>query len=378
MKRILVIVPSLKLGGQEKVAAETAQILSDRYETKLVVFHNNDAVFHPDCEIISLNLPASGNIFGKVFNVIRRTGKLRKLKKEFHINVAYSFGDSANLVNALSKGKDKCLIGIRSYMSLLKDKESGHFVFCRADGIVSVSKMLSWSLKNRFPDFKNKIITLCNPYDITKIEKQSEEDVEIDTEGFLIGAMGRLDKVKGLGHLLRAAAMLVRDSYPVKVMIIGEGEERQALEKEAEVLGIADYVIFTGQAENPYKYLKKCSLFVLSSVHEGFPNALVEAMACGLPVIATDCKTGPKEILCETLTEIKSYPKWSDYGILTAPFREMNNSEPEKEKMLMEVIKELLLDETKRKFYGERARERAAMFSKEEYVRKLFQIIEEL
>jgi glycosyltransferase involved in cell wall biosynthesis len=109
--------------------------------------------------------------------------------------------------------------------------------------------------------------------------------------------MGRLDTQKGFDLLLRAFAKCCRERPDWALTIIGEGEERDELQALAQNLDIASKVRFTGRVAVPAALLRRADLFVLSSRYEGFPNALLEAMAVGLPVIATDCPSGPAHIV---------------------------------------------------------------------------------
>jgi len=115
------------------------------------------------------------------------------------------------------------------------------------------------------------------------------------TEPVIVGA-GRLTLQKDFTTLLQAFARL-HQQRPAKLIILGEGEERQVLERTARDLGIAEHVSFPGFQTNPYGYLARADLFVLSSRWEGSPNVLTEALALGTPVVATDCPSGPAEVL---------------------------------------------------------------------------------
>ncbi len=110
--------------------------------------------------------------------------------------------------------------------------------------------------------------------------------------------MGRLTRQKDFVTLIWAFARL-RESRPARLVILGEGEERGALLALADALGIASDIDLPGFVNNPYAYLSRASLFVLSSRWEGLPGVLIEALACGTRVISTDCPSGPREILAE-------------------------------------------------------------------------------
>jgi glycosyltransferase involved in cell wall biosynthesis len=117
-----------------------------------------------------------------------------------------------------------------------------------------------------------------------------------EREEGLIVCMGRLSTEKGQAHLVEAAALLPR-SRPWRLTFVGEGAERPALEQRIAALGLADRVIFAGYAKDPFSWFQRAELAVSASLFEGFGNSLVEALACGTPVVAVDCPYGPREIL---------------------------------------------------------------------------------
>jgi len=109
-------------------------------------------------------------------------------------------------------------------------------------------------------------------------------------------AVGRLIKQKNFTMLIRAVAK-AREKLNIKLVILGEGQRRHLLQSEAKKAGIENCLSMPGWVENPYAYMSRANVFILSSNHEGLPNVLIEALACSCPVVSTDCPHGPREIL---------------------------------------------------------------------------------
>ena len=192
----------------------------------------------------------------------------------------------------------------------------------------------------------------------------AEEEIRLpwkERENIIV-SMGREDDVKGFWHLLKSFYLVKKEVSDARLMIIGDGEfeEYKVLAKE---LGVAEELYFTGMKKNPFPYLSAARVYVLTSYHEGFPNALIEAMALGVPVIATDCLTGPREILRKENVA---------YGILIPnmnPEKNLKASEiSEEEAGLAEEIKRMLTDEEYRKHYQKAAVARSKDFSDAYYV----------
>lgn len=112
----------------------------------------------------------------------------------------------------------------------------------------------------------------------------------------IILAAGRLENQKDFATLISAFAMVLK-KRPARLLILGEGSLREKLQAQIEAAGLSTHVLLAGFQDNPFAFMSKASVFVLSSVHEGFGNVLVEAMAVGTPVVSTDCPSGPSEIL---------------------------------------------------------------------------------
>lgn len=168
-----------------------------------------------------------------------------------------------------------------------------------ADAIVTVSEGVAADLKQIGLSDSN-IRVIHNPVVTPELFVRSQES--IDHPWFAAGeppviiAVGRLTKQKDFPTLIKAFAQ-VREARSTRLMILGEGEDRSQLEALIQELGIADSVALPGFVSNPFAYLSKSAVFVLSSLFEGLPTVLIEAMAVGTSVVATDCKSGPMEIL---------------------------------------------------------------------------------
>jgi glycosyltransferase involved in cell wall biosynthesis len=171
-----------------------------------------------------------------------------------------------------------------------------------ADMVVAVSHGVANDLA-RFGHLpESRICVIHNPVfdnDVEVLARASANHGWFEPSGPpIILAAGRLHRQKGFDVLLEAFAM-ARAECDCRLVIGGEGGERAALSAAAERLGVAHDVDLPGFLENPFALMARAGVFVLSSRWEGFPNALVEAMACGAPVVATDCPSGPREILSE-------------------------------------------------------------------------------
>lgn len=169
-----------------------------------------------------------------------------------------------------------------------------------ADAVVAVSNGTGNELASTAGFPRERIATVYNP--VVSAELLEQAEAPLDHAWFSPGSppvvlsVGRLDDEKDYPTLLRAFAR-VRAQRPVRLMILGEGRGRPQLEALAAVLGIAGDVALPGFVANPFAYMRRASVLALSSLYEGLSNVLIEALACGCPVVSTDCPSGPGEIL---------------------------------------------------------------------------------
>ncbi len=281
--------------------------------------------------------------------------------------------------------KRKIILGF--YMFLIR------FLYSKADSIIAVSKGVRESLiKFGVPEDKIKVI--YNPYPIEEIRKKTKEKVEEIFENVpYIITMGRLTKQKGQWHLLRIFKEIKNIFPDLKLLILGNGELKNYLINLSESLGLRTYVwdrdiltdeydvYFLGFKKNPFKYIARAKLFVFPSLWEGFPNALVEAMACGITVVSADCRSGPREILAP-YTDYRyqtKKPEFAEYGVLMPVLegivQDVSTPLSEMEKMWVEVVKELLEDKSLRESYSQKVRLRSEEFHIDNIVKEWEKII---
>ncbi len=172
--------------------------------------------------------------------------------------------------------------------------------FPRADALIAISGGVGEDLVRQLGIEADRITVVHNP--IMKSEIRERASAPLDHPWFAPGrppvvlGVGRLVAQKDFATLLRAFAR-VRASREARLLILGEGRERRALESLSRELGVARDVSLPGFDPNPFPYMKRASVFVMSSAWEGFGHVLLEALACGCPVVSTNCPSGPSEIL---------------------------------------------------------------------------------
>lgn len=173
-------------------------------------------------------------------------------------------------------------------------------LYPHVDHIVAVSDGVRSALLDSFGCQADKVTTIYNPIPLEKIgilSQQSPDHLWLTDKSIpVILAVGRLHQAKDFGTLLLAFSKFL-SHQPARLIILGDGPERSSLEAKVRELGIGDFVDLPGFSLNPYSFMSRSDLFVLSSRWEGFAVVVAEALACGLPVVATDCPSGPAEIL---------------------------------------------------------------------------------
>jgi glycosyltransferase involved in cell wall biosynthesis len=358
-KSCLICIRSVKIGGgAERIATKLGTKLNeDGMNVYYLTFlkSNKNYEFGGNCYTFNekFDNKTEGNY---IFNFLKRVKSFINLRvftyprliknfcREKNIDLIISFGEFYNFTCLLSKiffkKSFKLIISIRinqnSRYALSKNIFkyflfkifTVRFLYKKADLVIPVSKGVASDLFD-FGLNENKIVTIPNFYNIEKHIELSKEKIEpirnqIFQNSFLFLNIGRLHRQKGQVHLIKSFREVVDRYTKVKLIIIGEGNLKKYLKRLVNQLNLNDNVYFMEFQSNIFPFLRAADCFVLSSLWEGFPNVIVEALSINLPVISTDCDSGPREILCPNLSLLQKikYPYYGEYGILVKPFKQ--------------------------------------------------------
>lgn len=369
MVSVFMLITSLAGGGAERVASELSLHLDPQIQRQIVTL-TNTVSYPSDKPPLSLNFNfRSPKMLSLLWVFVVGTIKYRRLLNDHKPDISMSFLVLDNLINILSTSRKQNITTIVQVHTSLTKKFQGSIIpsrilkfliksaYNRADIIVAVSDGVKQELTCEFGIKPELITVLHNPINIAHINRLAQEDVEDEWFSGSIPKiinMGRLTEAKGQWHLIRAFAE-IRSKVPCKLAIIGTGELKGYLENLVSELGLHHEIRFLGWQENPYKYISKSTVFVFPSLWEALPYALIEAMACGMPVISADCKHGPREVIGD-----------NEYGILVRPMDgwDARASEPlsRSEEDLRDQILLLLSNENMREYYSTKAKERSSNF----------------
>lgn len=317
-KKVIFVVPSLRGGGGERVAAtllESLQRSSSNIKLILVLFDvESTGNLGPDIDVRYLDVRKSWDIIYTVKKFFKVIFNLSRIIKNESPCTILSFVDYSNVVNIignwLSGKKNRVIISVHNIPIVQMHECAPNFwekimgllirvFYNEADSIIAVSKHVGDDLVKNSRINKKLIHIINNPIDIDRIDNLSNEAVAeefFNEDAPIILAVGRLSKEKGFEYLLKAFSLL-KERRNARLVILGEGKEEANLKKLSTELGIDKQVLFPGFKDNPYKYMKRSTIFVFPSLYESFGIAMVEAMSCGVPVIATKSYEGIENII---------------------------------------------------------------------------------
>ena len=325
---IMIISQSLTGGGAEKVAANLSLGLKDSDNVILLTYQKDLREYYHAGKRINIS-SNSNSLLGKFFQAIKRIVLIAYYKNKYQIDKAISFVPQCDYPNIISSFFTECvaIIEVSSNSSIAFTGYFGRiirkYIISKASKIVVVSNGIRQDLINNWHLPSNKITTIFNSVDIGYIQNAKQQHCSEIIEGEYIIAMGSFRKPKGHWHLIKAfAAVRNKLHTDCKLLILGDGPYRDKYCELMNVLGLDDSIVMPGFVENPFAYIAKSQFMVFSSVYEGFGNAIIEAMVCGVPVISSDCDFGPREIIAPD-TDYRKKTNGIEickFGILTTPF----------------------------------------------------------
>jgi N-acetylgalactosamine-N,N'-diacetylbacillosaminyl-diphospho-undecaprenol 4-alpha-N-acetylgalactosaminyltransferase len=315
--KILFLINEFEKGGAERVVSHLLHHLPEKspqlIPTLFILDKSEFAYPIPENLIIYTGSKFHASYVLKFLKLPFIALRLKNIIKNDKINVVVSYLNRANYTNILATcygSNHRCIISERNTSSLtygskritdIINRLLIRYLYPLSHSIIAVSKGVKKDLKEQFKIPESKISVIYNPYDINTIRQKSREELQhkwLEKSQYkTIITVGRLEKQKNHTLLIQAFKKVNEFLPETRLVILGEGQDRDKLAKLIRNLGIDSIVEMTGLQKNPFAFLSRADLFVLSSDFEGFPNVLVEAMICGCPVISTNCRSGPGEII---------------------------------------------------------------------------------
>lgn len=333
---LALVISSLTRGGAERVLSLLANQWAARGRRitliTLAAIGADEYRLHPAIQRVGLDVRSeSRGPFEALASNARRWRRLRAALRRARPDMVISFMAETNLLTlasclglgvpvVVSERVDPRMYSIGRLRSSLR-----RWLYPRARAVVVQTERAGEWMRRRVPGARVHVVP--NP----ALAPESGDGAPAGREGRWIVAMGRLTRQKGFDLLLRAFARCASGHRGWSLVILGEGEERARLSALRDSLGLAGTVELPGQVENPTEWLRRADLFVLPSRFEGFPNALLEAMALGLAAIAADCPSGPAEIVEHGRSGLLVPPE--DVDALAAAMHRLMGDEEERRRL---------------------------------------------
>jgi len=333
LRTIAILIPNLLSGGSERLASRLSIALQDKFIVYFIVFDGENPAYNIGGNLIDLNLPALDGKLNKAITFFKRILAIRNLVKKNKIELICSFTSAANSANAFSFAYCKKIISCRGFEHLCKKTQWYKLLLNLTNGILFNSKAMQGFYLKKYPKDKEKTFIIYNFFDIDNIKKLQQQPTDATFNEFvrvhkIVITISQFSNAKGQWHLIKAFEILKDKVKDAGLVFVGHrGSLEEQIKQMAQTSKYKDDILFVGFQNNPFKFLGKSNVYALCSINEGFPNALVEAMACGIPAVATNCKTGPSEALFEEYDNAFSCDKMvlADYGIITPTFRKKND-----------------------------------------------------
>ncbi len=375
------LINSLTSGGAERVASTLLNELSKSKEYEIFVYTLEKDKFYELNKRIHYkplsNLTGKSSAIMKILTLPFSFFKYLILTKRNNPNILFSFLELSNFINVLTARllRKKVIISVHTNPLVMYPKNNLYgqisrflikFFYPKADKIITISKGTQDILNNSFNVPKRKMLTIYNPHNVDTYLTLSKEPLDKKYEHlfrghFVFVNVGRLTEAKGQWFLIRSFGRVVDAYSNAKLIILGDGDLRGKLQSLIHKLNLENNVFLLGVQKNPFKFLRRSDCFVFSSLWEGLPNTVIEALSMNLPVVSTDCKTGPREILAPEIDvgERIDYPYYGEYGVLTKTlprkfvFGDLKEQPLlDEEKLLSDLMIKMIEDSKLRKKYS--------------------------
>lgn len=307
-KKVSFLIPTLKGGGAERVIVNLANEFAQKGNIVELVTLNPNGEYRSQVseKVKIIDIGRSRALFS-IFPIIQY---VKKHNPDAMVSALDYFNIISLIAKIFARTKTKFIVTEHSTLSLsIKNNKSISGIvlpklmklfYPFADNIIAVSDGVAEDLVQLIKIDKRKIKVIYNPVLHNKLEELATEQISCDwltkKGNPVILSVGRLTEAKDFPTLLYALKK-VNERTTVKLIILGEGELRNSLEVLVKDLNLEKHVQLIGFVNNPYSYMKRADLFILSSKWEGLPTVLIEALSLGKKIISTDCKSGPREIL---------------------------------------------------------------------------------
>lgn len=335
--RLTFVISSLSSGGAERAVTAMANYWGEKgwLVTIITLSGFSEAAFYelnPSVIRKPLGLmAAASNPIDGIANNFRRGWAIRRAVKESRADAVISFMDKINVVTLLatrgidipvlvSERIDPAMQPLDRIWNVLR-RWSYRYAVC----IVVQTKRAKYFFSRRF---RTTTHVIPNPVAVTN---KLEEDSGLNVPKPVIVAMGRLELQKGFDLLIQAFSRLDEHYDEWNLLIIGEGSRRAELKAMVKQRGLGGRVSLLGRIKNPHAVLRRADIFILPSRYEGFPNALLESMAVGLPVISFDCHSGPGEIIEDRVNGLLVPPE--DVEALAVAMERLMRNEDERTRL---------------------------------------------
>lgn len=368
-KKVCFYINVLLVGGIEKVLLELLRNIDyERYEVSLIIAYKLGEVEKLKNEIpknvnvkyllteetlvkgkrkkVLGTLKKSEKIFDESISFIRKEIIKKRLfkfikDKDIIIDFDMTLAPYAKEIN--NKIITFCHFSPKNYNRGIKRRQIKHGKRLNDyDNVVVISDDMKKEMLEMYPFLEDKVIRIYNSFNIKEIERKAlnieDKHKELIDDNSYILAIGRIEETQKDFTTLIEAYNLIKNDIDEKLFIIGDGRHKEKLLSLVDVYDLEDRVVFLGFIKNPYPFIKRASAFVHSSKFEGLPTVLIEALILGKAIVATDCPTGPREILSN-----------GKNGVLTKLSDEKSLAEGLKKVLLNKKLKEEFEEKTKEK-----------------------------